>query len=88
VIALFRISCGNELTTLRHPHFSKQNRSELLVEINATSIRLILLVLFFDLPQRSKLDEYDSQLEARCLKYDLENMFYGTLNAYGAVYLL
>ena len=57
--------------TLRHPHFSNQNRLELLVEINATSIRLILLVLFFDLSQHSNLDEYDSQLEARYLKYAL-----------------
>ena len=71
LIALFWISRRNELTTLRHPHFSNQNRSELLVEINATSIRLILLVWIFDLPQLSKLDEYDSQLEARYLKYAL-----------------
>ena len=42
-----------------------------MVEINATSIRLILLVLFFDLSQFSKLDKYDSQLEARYLKYAL-----------------
>ena len=54
-----------------YPHFSNQNRSELLIEINATSIRLILLVLFFDLLQRSKLDKYNSQLEARYLEYAL-----------------
>ena len=56
VIAWFWISRGNELTALRHPHFSNQNRSAFWVEINATSIRLILSVLFFNLPQRSKLD--------------------------------
>ena len=44
---------------------------EILVEIITTSIRFILLALFFDLPQCSKLDEHDSHLEGRYLEYAL-----------------